>query len=173
MTVMPAMPVTDDTLEAWSLFLTAPIVIRNKVEGALDAKMRLSMPEYHTLSALAAAPDRQLRMGNLANVLFVSRSGMTRLVDRLEKRKLIQRKSDDCDERSIFAALTAKGLASFNDAQFVYLNAVMLHFLSVLDADERAVLTVAFRRLCGADVLTTFCTTPNPTQGTNHGPSTR
>src|SRR2546430_15529840 len=81
----PQPPVTDHAarLAAWSTFLRAHARVTRDIERELEAEQDLSLADYDLLHALAVADGRRLRMSELAQRLALSRSGATRLVDRL------------------------------------------------------------------------------------------
>src|SRR5678815_3229180 len=94
----------DPRLETWRSFLVAHAQIRRQLERELQAEQSLGLGEYEVLLLLARAPERQLRMSELADLLVLSRSGVTRLVDRLEADALVERASCDTDRRGRGAA---------------------------------------------------------------------
>ncbi|MGW8952342.1 MarR family winged helix-turn-helix transcriptional regulator [Streptomyces sp. NPDC055709] len=114
---------------------------------AIDADMvreqRLSLIEYMALVHLSEAPDRQLRMGDLADACEMSLSGMTRLVSRLESQGLIQRARSDQDARGWNAILTDAGLVRLEEAWPDHLAAVRRHFLDHLAGLDLKKLAVA------------------------------
>lgn len=112
---------------------------------AIDADMmreqRLSLSEYLALVHLSEAPDRQLRMSDLAAAVEMSLSGMTRLATRLENQGYIQRVRSEDDARSWNALLTDAGLARLEEAWPSNLASVRRHFLDHLgglDLDKLA-----------------------------------
>src|SRR4029079_7620126 len=80
----------DPRLETWRSFLVAHAQIRRQLERELQAEQSLGLGESEFLLHLARAEDRQLRMSELADRLVLSRSGVTRLVDRLEAEALVE-----------------------------------------------------------------------------------
>ncbi|AVH61049.1 MULTISPECIES: MarR family winged helix-turn-helix transcriptional regulator [Streptomyces] len=116
---------------------------------AIDADMlreqRLSLTEYVTLMTLSEAPDRQLRMGQLADACEMSLSGTTRIVHRLESQGFIQRTQCSQDGRSWLAALTDAGMARLQEVYPVNLAAVRRHFLDHLVGLDLRKLAAALR----------------------------
>jgi len=88
------------------------------------------------LLLLARADDRQLRMSELADRLVLSRSGVTRLVDRLEANALVERASCDTDRRGSWATLTKAGHDRLRRAAPTHLRGVGEHFLDRIPPDE-------------------------------------
>jgi DNA-binding MarR family transcriptional regulator len=126
----------DPRLETWRSFLVAHAQIRRQLERELQAEQSLGLGEYEVLLLLARAEDRQLRMSELADRLVLSRSGVTRLVDRLEAEALVERASCDTDRRGSWATLTDAGHARQRRAAPTHLRGVGEHFLDRIPAAE-------------------------------------
>ena len=77
----------DPRLRAWVAFLQAHAAVTRRLEAELQAERGLSLADYDALVQLAIADERRLRMSELADRVVLSRSGVTRLVDRLEARR--------------------------------------------------------------------------------------
>ena len=84
-------------------------VLVRRLEADLLAEHQLPLASYDVLVQLVEAPDRRLRMTELAQRVLISRSGLTRLVDRLEREGLVRREACDDDARGLFAVLTEAG----------------------------------------------------------------
>ncbi len=147
--VCPAEVALDDPrLRAWRAFLFAQAAVLRELETDLLAEQHISLGEYDALVQLAIPDDRRLRMSELADRLVISRSGVTRLVDRLESQGLVARSQCTPDGRGAYAVLTQAGLERLRNAVPSHLRHVEKHFLSLiethdLDAIERAMTTVA------------------------------
>ena len=104
-------PITrhDPRLDAWSTFLRAHAKVVRALESELQAEQDLALTDYDVLIQLSAADDRRLRMSDLADRLLLSRSGATRLVDRLVADGLVERVVCDSDRRGQWASLTDAG----------------------------------------------------------------
>jgi DNA-binding MarR family transcriptional regulator len=89
---------------------------------------------------LADSPDGRLRMSELADSVLLSRSGLTRLVDRLERDGLLQRSRCEQDQRGWFAEITEEGRELFERARVTHLDGVRRSFLSHLTRDEQRTL---------------------------------
>ena len=126
----------DPRLETWRSFLVAHAQIRRQLERELQAEQSLGLGEYEVLLMLARADDRQLRMSELADRLVLSRSGVTRLVDRLEADALVERASCDTDRRGSWATLTKAGHDRLRRAAPTHLRGVGEHFLDRIPPDE-------------------------------------
>jgi DNA-binding MarR family transcriptional regulator len=88
------------------------------------------------LLTLAQAPGRKLRMAQLADRVLLSRSGLTRLIDRLEREDLVRREPSPHDARGTYTVLTVKGLRRLKEAVPAHLASVQRHWLSHFDDDE-------------------------------------
>lgn len=126
----------DPRLETWRSFLVAHAQIRRQLERELQAEQSLGLGEYEVLLLLARAPERQLRMSELADLLVLSRSGVTRLVDRLEADALVERTLCDTDRRGSWATLTDAGLRRLRRAAPTHLRGVGEHFLDRIPPAE-------------------------------------
>ncbi len=147
----PAVIALDDVrLRAWRAFLFAQAAVLRELETALVAEERLSLAEYDALVQLALPADRRLRMSELAERLVISRSGVTRLVDRLEAQGLVVRSQCAPDGRGAYAVLTLTGLERLRDAVPAHLRHVDEHFLSLLDAGDLAVIERTMMTVAGA-----------------------
>jgi DNA-binding MarR family transcriptional regulator len=110
----------------------------------------LTMPGYAVLVALSEAPDRQLRMGDLATTTGLSRSRVTRLVDDLARRSLVQRRKSDSDGRSAFAVITDLGAATLERAYPGHVTRVRALVLDHLTRAELRSMTDGLHRISQA-----------------------
>lgn len=126
----------EERLTAWGTFLRAHARITRVLEHELQSEQDLSLADYDVLYQLAAADGRRLRMSDLAERLLLSRSGATRLVDRLESDGLVQRTSCATDRRGLWAYLTDAGVARLRDAAPTHQRGICEHFLDRIPARE-------------------------------------
>jgi DNA-binding MarR family transcriptional regulator len=145
----------DPRLGAWRAFLEAHARLARRLDEELRTAHGLSLQEYDALLMLATAPRRRLRMNQLADRVILSRSGITRLVDRLAADGLVERAHCPTDARGAEAVLTASGLARLRRAAPTHLSGIDRHFLTVVDPDdlpglERSLGRVA-RAACAGD----------------------
>lgn len=132
---------------SWPLLLTAHAVLTGMVEKQLSEANLPALGWYDVLWALERAPGQRLRMHELAHYIVVSRSNMTRLVDRLEAAGLIRRDSDPGDRRGAFAVLTEQGGAMRKKMWPHYEAAIATLFDAHLTAHEQQVLGSALRKV--------------------------
>jgi DNA-binding MarR family transcriptional regulator len=134
----PTVRVTADRLDAWRAFLRAHAAVVGALETELEAERDLPLPWYDVLISLSDAGGR-LRMQDLADRVLFSRSGLTRLVDRMAAAGLVARERCEDDRRGTYAVLTRAGAARLREAAGVHLRGIHDHFTRHLaDADVRA-----------------------------------
>jgi DNA-binding MarR family transcriptional regulator len=121
---VPSLRPGDWRLTAWRSFLRTHTHLMRILEQDLHAHHKIGLASYDVLVQLAEAPGHQLRMSELAEAVLLSRSGLTRLVDRLQKDGLVTRQPDPCDARGLYTVLTEHGLDALRDASTVHLSGV-------------------------------------------------
>ncbi|MEO8208618.1 MAG: MarR family transcriptional regulator [Chloroflexota bacterium] len=148
----PSADLRDMDLGTWRSFLHAHARLARRLDEDLRAGHALSLQEYETLVYLAEAPGRRLRMGRLADSLLLSKSGVTRLVDRLVDDGLVERASCSSDARGAEASLTGSGLARLRAAGPTHLAGIRDHFYAAIDEADIPVVARAMHgvaaRLC-------------------------
>jgi DNA-binding MarR family transcriptional regulator len=127
---------TEGQLTAWRRFLQAHAVLVRRLEADLLAEHQLPLASYDVLVQLVEAPERRLRMTELAQRVLISRSGLTRLVDRLEREGLVRREACDDDARGLFAVLTEDGFQRLRRAAPTHLRGVATYAMDRLDAAQ-------------------------------------
>jgi len=127
-------------LGPWRSFLHAHARLTRRLDEELRAAHGISLAEYDALLQLASAPHRRLRMSVLADRVLLSRSGITRLVDRLVADGMVERTACRTDARGAEAALTRAGLGRLRSASQTHLDGVQRYFLDVIGPDDRAML---------------------------------
>jgi DNA-binding MarR family transcriptional regulator len=135
---------TRTELGVWRSFLRAHARLTRVLEAELIAEQRLSLAAYDVLVQLAEAPLYRLRMTELADAVLLSRSGVTRLVDRLERAGLVLRERADGDGRGVVAVLTPQGRDRLRTAAGTHLAGVVRHFADAFASAELE----AFGRTC-------------------------
>jgi DNA-binding MarR family transcriptional regulator len=118
---------------------------------ALDAQLtrehKLPLSSYEVLLFLADAPKGRMRMSELAESVLLSRSGLTRLVDRLERDGLLKRERCESDARGLFAEITPEGRELFDAARRTHLEGVRALFLDRFSRDELRALGELWQKL--------------------------
>jgi DNA-binding MarR family transcriptional regulator len=137
----------DPRLKAWRTFLYAHAQVRRQLERELQAEQRMGLGEYEVLLTLAYSEGRRMRMSDLADRLALSRSGATRLIDRLEADELVERVSCETDRRGQWAHLTPAGLDRLRSASPTHLRGIGEHFLDRIPAAELQALRATLNRV--------------------------
>jgi DNA-binding MarR family transcriptional regulator len=134
-----ANPWTELDMSAWWAFLRSnTLVIRELSNASQEQDMPLEW--FDVLVNLYQWPDDQMPLGDLVNNVALSRSGLTRLLDRMEKASLIERRLSKTDRRKFDVHLTDEGAKEFERTNPGIQNAVSSLFLNHLtDADKKAV----------------------------------
>jgi DNA-binding MarR family transcriptional regulator len=132
----PVHELTGTELGAWRGLLRVHAALVRELDAELDAAHALPLSSYDVLIYLQSAPAKRLRMAELADTVLLSRSGVTRLVDRLEREGLIARDTCTSDGRGCFAVLTEKGEALLARARPTHLAGVRERFLRHFSDEE-------------------------------------
>jgi DNA-binding MarR family transcriptional regulator len=127
---------TDWRIGVWRTFLRAHATVLRELEREMLAETGLPLPWYDVLLQLAEAPQRRLRMAELADRVLLSRSGLTRLIDRLQAEGLVRREPSPDDARGTYTVLTAEGLQRLKGAAPVHLGGIRDHWLAHFTDDE-------------------------------------
>jgi DNA-binding MarR family transcriptional regulator len=130
----------DPRLAPWRAFLLAHARISRRLDEELRAEHDLTIGEYDALLTIAQAPERRIRMRQLADEVINSKSGVTRLIDRLVDDGLVERSACLADARGAEAVLTDRGLARLRAASKTHLRGVDEHFLAILDDGDLEVI---------------------------------
>jgi DNA-binding MarR family transcriptional regulator len=113
--------------------LRAHATVSRTLEAELITEQNISLAAYDVLVQLVEAEGYRLRMTELAEAVLLSRSGVTRLVDRLERDGLVVRERVAGDGRGITATMTAAGFERLKRASRTHLSGITAHFVEVLD----------------------------------------
>ena len=110
----PAPSVSPAEMRAWAAIVETANIVQFAADRQLRDAVGLTLAQFEILLRITEAPDRQLRMTDIANALTVSRSGLTYQVARLETLGLVERRRSPGDERSVMAHITQAGLAALS-----------------------------------------------------------
>jgi DNA-binding MarR family transcriptional regulator len=138
---------TAGELRAWRGLLRAHACLARRLDAELDQAHGLPMTSYEVLHHLDEALGGRMRMRDLAEQAQLSRSGLTRLVDRLEREELLVRCSCEHDARGSYACLTERGRGRLEDARVTQLTVVREHFFSRFSELELSVLADMCERI--------------------------
>src|SRR4051794_31036552 len=124
-------------LDAWRGFLRTYTTLVRELDDELTERHRLPVSSYDVLVQLDEAPEGRLRMSALADAVLLSRSGLSRLVTRLETQGLIERAECTDDARGSFAAITDEGRRRLNEARVTHRAGVRERFFDRLGEREQ------------------------------------
>jgi len=155
-------PLSSAQLAAWKAFLKAHTVITRALERELVGSHQLPLAEYDVLVQLQEAEGGALRMAQLADRVLLSRSGLTRLVERLERSGLVLRQACPSDARGYFAVITELGRARLDEAAPDHLRSVAAHFARPLEAGQIEALRSALELLVAAIPADCASALPDP-----------
>jgi DNA-binding MarR family transcriptional regulator len=127
---------TTEASETFRALMAALMSVNKILADELDAETGMSLERYGVLLMLAQVEDRVMRPSELADSLPITRSGTTRLVDRLVADGLVERRSCDTDGRGNLVALTPEGEGIFRKAGRVHLRGIDEHVGSHLNEEE-------------------------------------
>jgi DNA-binding MarR family transcriptional regulator len=136
-----------EELAAWRGFLRVHSELTQRLDAELREAHDLPLTSYEVLLFLNDSSEGALRMSQLADSVLLSRSGLTRLVDRLQKRGLVARADSPDDGRGCLALITEDGRELFAAARRTHLAGVRRRFLEPLSAAQRRELAGAWNEL--------------------------
>jgi DNA-binding MarR family transcriptional regulator len=143
-------PLDESEMSAWHALIRAHSRVVRRLEGELEAEHGLSLPAYEVLAHLSEAPDRRLRMTDLAKHAILTPSGLTRLVDKLSRDGLVERARCGADARVVYAVLTPAGMDRLVLAYPTHVRGVREHYLDWLSAAQKDAVSDALADLAGA-----------------------
>ena len=141
---------SDEYLAMWRAFIEAHSSIMRTLEQAMEAEHGVALTWFDVLVHLEEAPDGRLRLGELADSVILTRSGITRLVDRMVEARLIRREPCPGDRRGHYAVLTQEGKDTLKRVGPNHSRKVKEVFLSHVNPEEVSVLRGVFTRVLEA-----------------------
>jgi DNA-binding MarR family transcriptional regulator len=126
----------EEELAAWRGMLRAHSQLVRTLDAELAREHDLPLSSYEVLLYLNDSDEGRMRMSELADSVLLSRSGLTRLVDRLERQGLLKRERCTSDARGLFAEITPEGRRAFAQARETHLDGVRRLFLERFSRDE-------------------------------------
>jgi DNA-binding MarR family transcriptional regulator len=133
-------PLAPHELAAWRGVLEVHARVTQQLDAQMQSEHGLSLSAYEVLMFLADAPEHRLRMSEIADRVLLSRSGCTRLVDRLVDHGYVTRCAATCDGRGLYAQLTDAGVAKITAARVTHREGIRRFFLDRLTATDQIVL---------------------------------
>jgi DNA-binding MarR family transcriptional regulator len=138
-------------LAAWIKLLRAHAALTRELSGRLEAQHGLSLRDYDVLVQIYYAPGRRMRRIDIARTVILSPSGITRLLDGLERAGWVKKEHCESDARVTYAALTEAGIEKFEQAHTTHLADIQELFASRFSDEEHDRLTDLLGRLPLAD----------------------
>ena len=135
--------------QAWPLFLKTYSTLVEALESELQAASDLPLSWFEVLLQLQDAEGGRRRMNDLAESLLLSKSGITRLIDRMSSDGLIERRPCETDRRVVYAAITRKGRNAYKKAAPIAFRGIEKHFTRVLSAAELRTFRTTLEKLLG------------------------
>lgn len=139
----------DGEVAAWHGMLQTTGLVLRELDRALQQAHGISVGEFDVLITLFNAPERRLRMSDLARSVSLSPAGLTHMVARLERERLVRRATDPDDRRGAHTVLTARGLTRLNAARPVHNDVIRRLFLNRITADDQRQLAAIWTRARG------------------------
>jgi DNA-binding MarR family transcriptional regulator len=139
-----------ESVALWVAFMQGQATIAHAVNEKLESEVGIPLAWHVVLVRLANAPDGALRMQDLAESMLISKSGLTRLCDRIEAAGYISRASCPTDRRGTFAVITPEGRAKAQQAAPIFFKATEELFLRHLSDKEREMLSGALCKIITA-----------------------
>ena len=137
---------TRKQLADWRVFLETAYALIDILDAELQAEHHVTLRWYDALVHLEEAEDG-LRMNELAGRILASKSGLTRVIDRMEEAGLVRRERPDDDRRVVKVFITPGGLEALQAARAVHRRGVEEHFVQHLDPEELAALAHSLRNV--------------------------
>ncbi len=146
-------PDAEERVGAWVNLLQANRVLEDALERRLREAADLSFAEFEVIARLSGAPEGRLKMIDIANLLLASKSGITRIVDRLERAGLVSRAIPPENRRIVYARITRRGRAALDRARPAFMGAVEESFSQhMTEPDVRALRRLLRKLLVGNGV---------------------
>jgi DNA-binding MarR family transcriptional regulator len=138
-------------MRAWRAFLVAHARVTDTLATELEAETKLPLTWYDVLVQLSEADENKLRMQDLARAVLLSKSGLTRLVDRMASEGLVTREPCLDDRRGTFVCLSPAGRNRLDGASPTHLRGIAEHFTSYLTEAEAKTLHALLDRIVQAE----------------------
>lgn len=126
------------SVTAWRDLLAYNTEVMFRIERDLKAGGAIPLAAYDVLIELETAPEKKMRMYDLSEACLLTKSGITKIVNTLEKQNLLARERCPDDKRGFFAVITAKGSFAVRKAWLVYKKCIEDYFTSALSESEIA-----------------------------------
>lgn len=142
---------TPTELRAWRSLVRAHACLVKRLDAQIEAEHGLPLTSYEVLLRLSDSDDGKMRMHDIASSVLLSRSGLTRLVDRLERDRLVARCSCEDDARGAYAVITDAGRSKVTEARATHLAGIRTLFVAHYSEAELELLGPLLERLLPTD----------------------
>lgn len=143
----PPGPIAEPHRSAWGALTSAHAALSGRLQEALVEADLPPLPWYQVLNALASAPEERMRMGELAEILVISRGGLTKLVDRLVKAGLLERALCETDRRVSYATLLPAGAEMLTEMEPIIAAELERAFVATLSPGQAEALRDALTQV--------------------------
>lgn len=140
-------PSRDEKVQLFGLLLETNARLSRSLSAVLGETLDLPLAWFEVLLQLRRSPEGRLKMNEIADAIFHSTGGTTRLIDRLEEAGLVKRQHCPNDRRAIHVAITKEGNDHLDEALRVHMNYLEEHLAARLTSAERTVLTQLLTKL--------------------------
>lgn len=153
----PRIGPTTPEQRAWVSLMRAHVAAMRRFNGELSSAHGLTINDYEVLLHLAHAPDRMMRRVDLAKSVLLTPSGITRLLEGLERCGYVERASCSSDARVTYALLTDEGHEKLREASATHVEGIRSHFAGRFSPEELETLAAMLARLPLAEVADEEC----------------
>ncbi|MCH7787679.1 MAG: MarR family transcriptional regulator [Chloroflexi bacterium] len=142
---------SEEAMAAWRAFLLTYSKVMRTLEQEMQESEGLTLSWYDILAHLDCAPEGAIRMQFLADSILLSRSGLTRLIDRMADAGLVTRKACPEDRRGTYVVITPDGRAAFRRAMPGHIRGIQEHFLRHMSEEDVRALRGALSKVLEAE----------------------
>lgn len=135
-----------EALAAWRVFLECALALPDILDAELQASGELTLRWYDVLVTLEEAGGG-VPMNEIATRILASRSGLTRVIDRMEEAGLVRRERPEVDRRVVLVVMTPEGDAALQASRRVHRDGIRRHFADLLDDRDLTALTTALEKV--------------------------
>lgn len=145
------MGLDEKRMAVWQAFLRTYTTVIPALECEMQEAEGLPLTWYNVLTHLNRDPSDGLRLQDLAEAVVLSQSGLTRLLDRMSKAGLIERKPCPHDRRGAYAVMTLRGKTALEQAAPIHSRGIEQHFMQHLNDEDVQALNRALLKILEAE----------------------
>jgi DNA-binding MarR family transcriptional regulator len=136
-----------EDIEIWKNFLVYHKDVTSRIETSLKRSDCISLAWYDILIVIERSKEKNMTMKELIDETVLTKSGVSKILDRIEEGKLISRKKSHLDARSVFIAITKEGSLEVRKAWSIYKKCIEDFFLATLSTSEKTILKTVLIKL--------------------------